>query len=177
MRLINPKKEAWILMLLAMAINLLIIYGLVTRPVIAYHLSTPLDYNGTIDFGTQDLPVTLHVENRGRSSTHVDLSLRLYNTSLIGSEGAEVVEGEGFTFIRMSLDGKIDPSRQGNKSITINTVGDATYIVLILSAQSQRSSDPLRGFYDSFAINQPERPTALLLKQVEGFTYQRVTSR
>ena len=56
----GSKAEARLLFIVTVAINFFIIYGFLTRPVIAYHISTPLEYNGTIDF-TADLPVTMTV--------------------------------------------------------------------------------------------------------------------
>ena len=43
----SRRTEAYILLVLAIAINALIVYGFVTRPIVAFHLSTPLEYNGT----------------------------------------------------------------------------------------------------------------------------------
>ena len=55
----GSRQESLFFMFIAIAINLLIIYGFVTRPIVTYYLSTPLGYNETIDFSTQTIFIKL----------------------------------------------------------------------------------------------------------------------
>ena len=173
----GSKAEARLLFILAVAVNLCIIYGFLTRPVIAYHISTPLEYNGTIDFNAGDLEVSLETTNRGLSPALVELTARLYNISLTGPPDAEVSVHDRFSEHQIKLATPIAPSGHDVKTITITTVEDADYMVLIFYVDPQPRYDPITGFFDSFATYTPKRPTALLLKQVEANEYMRVTSR
>jgi hypothetical protein len=173
----GSKAEARLLFIVAVAVNLCIIYGFLTKPVIAYHISTPLEYNGTIDFNARDLEVSLETTNRGLSPAQVELTARLYNMSLTGPPDAEVSVHDRFSEFQIKLDTPIAPSGNDVRTITITTVEDADYMVLIFYADPQPRYDPITGFFDSFAAYTPERPTALLLKQVGANEYMRVTSR
>jgi len=173
----GSKAEAALLLSIAVAINFTFIYGMATKPVIAYHVTTPLDYNGTIDFDSEYLYVNLEARNVGLSPAGVDLVVKLYNFTLVGSKGSESTKGEGPTELRVALDEPIRPSGQENYNIALDSVGDTTYLVLIFSIESKPRLDPITGFHDSFAIFKPERPTALLLKNIDGNMYMRVRRR
>ena len=173
----GSKAEAALLLSIAVAINLTFIYGMATKPVIAYHVTTPLDYNGTIDFDSEYLYVNLEARNVGLSPAGVDLVVKLYNFTLVGSEGSESTKGEGPTELKVALDEPIRPSGQEKYNITLDSAGDATYLVLIFSIESKPRLDPITGLHDSFAIFKPERPTALLLKNIDGNMYMRVRRR
>ena len=173
----GSKAEARLLFIVALAVNLCIIYGFLTRPVIAYHISTPLEYNGTIDFNAGDLEVSLETTNRGLSPALIELTARLYNISLTGPPDVEVSVLDRFSELQIKLDAPIAPSGHDVRTITITTVEDADYMVLIFYVDPQPRYDPITGFFDSFAAYTPERPTALLLKQVGVKEYMRVTSR
>jgi len=170
-------REAWLLLFLAATVNILIVYGFIVRPVVSYHLTTPLEYNGTLDMGAEDLVVGLEATNLGDAPARVDFLVRLYNMSLTGLEGLEVTEYESFTMVQVPLDEAVSPSGTVDQMITLTTEGDATHLVLIFSVSPRRSGDPISGFYNSFAVYEPVRPTALLLKLLESGEYQRVTSR
>ena len=173
----GSKAEARLLFIVTVAINIFILYGFLTRPVIAYNISTPLDYNGTIDFNVGDLEVSLETTNRGLSPALVELTARLYNISLTGPPDAEVSVLDRFSELQIKLDTPIIPTGHDVRTITITTVEEADYMVLIFYADPQPRYNPITGFYDSFATYTPERPTALLLKQVGANEYMRVTSR
>ena len=173
----GSKAEAKLLFIVTVAINLYIIYGFLTRPVIAYHITTPLEYNGTIDFHTGDLEVSLETTNKGLSPAQVELTVRLYNISLTGPQASKVSMHDQFSEFQIKLETPIAPSGHDVKTITFTTVEDADYLVLIFYAGPQPRYNPITGFFDSFATFTPERPTALLLKQVESNEYMRVTSR
>lgn len=171
------RKEALLLLVLAVTVNLLIVYGFLVRPVNSYHLTTPLEYNGTFDMVAEDLVVGLEATNLGRAPAKVDFFVRLYNMSLARPEGLEVTEYEAVTLVRVPVDEAITPSSTVERTITLTTEGDATHLVLIFMVSPKRSGNPVSGFYNSFAVYEPVRPTALLLKLLESGEYQRVTSR
>jgi hypothetical protein len=173
----SRRTETYLLLALAIAVNSLIIYGFVTKPVVAYHLSTPLDYNGTIDLGSEDLTVVLEARNLGGAPARLDFSVRIYNMTLTGPEGAQASPYDDFTLIRVPLEGTIQASGGNEKTITLTNDGDADYLVLIFSLETRQSLNPFTGFFGSFEVQQPERPTALLLKRVEYGVYKRVTQR
>ena len=172
----GSKAEARLLFTVTIVINLFILYGFLTRPVIAYHISTPLEYNGTIDFNAGDLEVSLETTNRGLSPALVELTARLYNISLTGPQDAEVSVLDRFSELQIKLATPIVSSGHDVRTITITTADDADYMVLIFYVDPQPRYDPITGFFDSFATYTPERPTALLLKQVGANEYKRVTS-
>lgn len=171
------RTEAYLLLALAIAVNALIVYGFVTRPTVAYHLSTPLDYNGTIDLGSEDLTVVLEARNLGGAPARLDFRVRIYNMTLTGPESAEASPYDDYTLISVPLEGPIPASGGNEKTITLTNDGDADYLVLVFSLETRRSLNPVTGFFSSFEVQQPERPTALLLKRVEPGVYKRVTQR
>ncbi|MDP6458519.1 MAG: hypothetical protein QGF78_04250 [Candidatus Bathyarchaeota archaeon] len=171
------KTEAYILMALAIVINVLIVYGFITRPVVAYHLSTPLEYNGTIDLSSEDLTVVLKARNLGGTPARIFYSVRLYNMTLTSPRALEVSPFNDFTLIRVPLEFPLKASGRDESVITINRKGDPDYLVLIFSLETYRHLNPVTGFFDSFKVQQPERPTALLLKRLEPGVYKRVTNR
>jgi hypothetical protein len=173
----SRRTEAYFLLALAIAVNALIVYGFVTRPVVTYHLSTSLDYNGTIDLSSEDLTVVLEARNLGGAPARLDFRVRIYNMTLTGPEGAEASTYDDFTLIRISLEGPIPASGGDEKIITLTNDGDADYLVLVFSLETRRSLNPVIGFFGSFEVQLPERPTALLLKRVEHGIYKRVTQR
>lgn len=173
----KSKPEAVLLLFIASSITFLFLYGLATRPVIAYTLLTPLEYNGTHDFGFRDLIVNLKMTNDGLSPVRVELTVRLYNMSLTEPKEAETFIGEGFTAFRVILDDPIRKKEDATYNIKLRSTGEATYLVLIFTVESQPLSDPITSFYDSFAIYSPERPNALLLKHIEKDKFMRVRGR
>lgn len=173
----SRRTEAYILLALAIAINALIVYGFVTRPIVAYHLSTPLEYNGTIDLRSEDLTVVLEARNLGGAPARLDFAVRIYNLTLTGPEGLEATYYDDFTLISVPLEGPIKASGEAEKTITLTNDRDADYLVLVFALETRRSLNPVTGFFRSFEAQQPERPTALLLKRIEAGVYKRVTQR
>jgi hypothetical protein len=173
----SRRPEAYILLVLAIAINALIVYGFVTRPIVAYHLSTPLEYNGTIDLSAEDLTVVLEARNLGGAPARLDFAVRIYNMTLTGPGDLESIHYEAFTLIRIPLEGSIKASGEAEKTITLTNDGDADYLVLVFALETRRSLNPVTGFFGSFEVQKPERPTALLLKRIEPGVYKRVTQR
>lgn len=166
--------EAVTMLLIAVAINLAFFYGMATRPVIFYHLSTSIGYNETIDFSSKDLRVDFIVDNGGASSARLWLIVAYYNMSLTSHEGLSVQENEA-SVLRLPLSAQAHQS--SNLSATFNTEKEADYMILILSVEGNSEADPLTRFFNSFAIINPERPTAILLKNLGDGIFMRVRSR
>jgi hypothetical protein len=171
------KPEAILLIAVALAINASYLYGLLTRPVIAYHISMPLNYNATIDFDSDVLTVDLEVENKGLSSARLVLIARIYNMSLTGPEGIEIKRGEIYSEVVIPMEEAVP--KEGHEAFTVELTGTqgTSHQVLIFSVEGKHRTDPVTGFHDSFAIFEPVRPTALLLKRVGDGSYMRVRSR
>lgn len=173
----GSKIEAALLISAALAINIGFFYGLATKPVIEYNISTPLDYNGTVDFDSEELYVSLEIRNRGSSPARITLAVRLYNCTLMGPGGLETYLGDGFTEISIPSTEPIRRSEDREHTITIEPEGNVTHALLIFLIRVQPRLDPMTGFYESFTTVKPERPTALLLKHIDGEKFMRVRSR
>lgn len=173
----DSKPEALLLIAVALAINASFLYGLLTRPVIAYHISTPLNYNATIDFDSDVLTVDLEVDNEGLSPARLVFVARIYNMSFTGPEGIEIRRGEIFSEAVIPIEDAVH--KEGHEAFTVELRGmpGTSHQVLIFSVEGKPRPDPVTGFHDSFAIFEPVRPTALLLKQVGDGSYMRVRSR
>ena len=73
--------------------------------------------------------------------------------------------------------GRRPPAGQKDQVPHAGIHGPREHLVLIFSAMPQPTQNPVTSFYDSFAEYKPERPTALLLKRIEGGEYKRVRKR
>lgn len=173
----NSKIEAAFLLSVGLAITVTFLYGLITKPIITYHISTTLNYNETIDFESEILLVNLEAMNKGLSPARVALVVRLYNMSLEAQERIETSEGSEFSEHRISLYSPIRRAGHANYTIKLTTLGNATHLVLIFYVEPPPRWDPIRGFYNSFAVYNPRRPTALLLKHIDGMKFMRVRKR
>ncbi|MGD2142299.1 MAG: hypothetical protein PVH79_02320 [Candidatus Bathyarchaeota archaeon] len=170
-------RESWILLVIALTINALIIYGFFSKPVLKYSISTPLEYNATVNLAEGDLVVTLNVYNIGGSPAEFNFIVRLYNASLTDPQNAEVSVFEEATIVRIPQVGSVPSSGKTSKTIAINAESEASHLILIYSLEAHRNLNPLKGFYNSFVVYESERPTALLLKRMGDLVYKRVTQR
>ena len=173
----SSKIQAIGMLVVSIAINLAFLIGIFTRPVISYHLSTPVDYNGTIDFGTENLPVELNLRNTGLSPARVRLIVRFYNMSLYRAESFSVEEKEAYSVLRIPWSMSAHQSEYDILEVVFDSAANATYLVLVYSIEGDWKGGLTNRFYNSFAIYKPERPTALLLKHVSDMMYLRVRSR
>lgn len=173
----GSKIQAVGMLFISIAINLAFLYGIFTKPVIPYHLSTPVDYNGTIDLSTENLRVDLNLRNRGLSPARVTLVVRFYNMSLQETESLSVEEEEAFSRLRVPWSVSARQSEYEAFEVSFDSVANATYLVLIYSVEPDWKVASTSRFYNSFAVYEPERPTALLLKHVGDTKYMRVRSR
>lgn len=174
MPIADSRIQAVLMLLLSIAINLAFFYGLITRPVILYHLTTPLEYNKTVDFDVEKLRVDLRVMNRGGSPARVWLVARIYNMSLIGAEALSVAEFDGVSVLRIPRD--VPARRSGYETLELkfDAAANSTYLALIFSVEADWEANPAVRFHNGFAVYKPERPTALLLKHVGGRIFVRV---
>ncbi|RLI08134.1 hypothetical protein DRO42_06875 [Candidatus Bathyarchaeota archaeon] len=173
----DSRIQAAAMLLVSLAINLVFLYGVVARPVISYHLSTPLDYNGTIDFEAEALPVELRVRNKGLSPARVRLVVRFYNMSPVGAEGWSLSEEGGVSEARLPWRAPARQSEPESFAVTFDSRGNATYALLIFYIEVDRGARPLDRFHNSFITYRPERPTAILLRHISDTKFMRVKRR
>ena len=177
MGFVGSRSEAFTLAVIALTINLALLYGFMTKPVIEYHLSTDVDYNETIDLSLGNLDVDLEMTNTGLSPGKVGLTIWLYNMSVVSPEDGDITHLEGYTELKANLQESIDPSQHEVFTISISPLEDSDYLILAFSVTSYPVRDPVSGFYTSFSTYNPERPTALLLRHLGDMHYMRVRSR
>ena len=167
--------DAVLLIAVDLAINLSFLFGLMARPSISYHITTPLNYNETIDLSVNTLRADFRTINRGRSEASIWLRINYYNASLASHDDAIPSEGvDGRLSVARLLTGQVD-YQSFNASFA--SVGNVSYIVVILSVEVNNDASLGTRFHNSFAVFNPERPTALLLRHIAGNTFMRVSSR
>ncbi len=162
---------------ISITINLAFLYGIFSRPSISYHISTPVDYNGTVDFSTDNLPVELNLRNTGLSPARVMLVTRFYNMSLVDKSLFDVEESEAFSVLRLPRSVSAHMPDYDAFEVVFEPAANSSYLVLIYSIEVDWKVGPISRFHNSFVINNPERPNALLMKHVSGEKYMRVKSR
>jgi len=168
--------EPGALVLLAASINAAFLYGIIARPIIYYTLYTPLNYNEVIDLSIENLDVEVKIANRGLSDAAVWLVVRFYNATLKGPLPQEYkMRGSGEILIPMTL----KPNGAGYEStyMKFGVQGEPSYILIMISVEANREVNSIYNFNNSFMLYNPQRPTAILLKQVSEGKYMRVTSR
>ena len=173
----GSKSEAFTLAAVALTLNLALLYGFMTKPVIEYHLSTDVDYNETIDLSLGNLDVNLEMTNTGLSPGKVGLTIWLYNMSAVSPEDVDETHFEGYTELKANLKEPIGPSEKDVFTITVGPHEDSDYLILAFSVSPYPVRDPVGGFYTSFSQYHPERPTAVLLRHLGDMRYMRVSSR
>lgn len=173
----GSKGEAFALAAIALTLNIALLYGFMTKPVIEYHLSTDIDYNETIDLSLRNLNVDLEMTNTGLSPGKVGVTIWLYNMSVVSPEDFDETHLEGYTELKANLQEPIDPSQKEVFTITVSLIEDSAYLILAFSVTPYPVRDPVSGFYTSFSQYNPERPTAILLRHLGDMRYMRVRSR
>ena len=173
----GSKSEAFTLAAIALTLNLALLYGFMTKPVIEYHLSTDVDYNETIDLSLGNLNINLEMTNTGLSPGKVGLTIWLYNMSAVSPEDVDETHFEGYTELKAKIHEPVDPSQHEVFTITVSPLEDSDYLILAFSVSSYPVRDPVSGFYTSFSQYNPERPTAVLLRHLGDMRYMRVSSR
>ena len=175
---INRRRvEATILLCIAVGINTLLIAGFVTRPIIAYNIDTPLDYNQTIDLESTNLQVDLIASNKGGSPARINFLVRIYNLTVKEPLGLDISSTDQFSTIKIPIEKPLSKQEKELKTIEITNEKDREYLILIFSIEPRLTMNPFESFFSSFEVHKPERPTALLLKQIEPGIYKRVTQR
>ena len=173
----GSKSEAFTMAAIAFTINLALLFGFMTKPVIDYHLSTDIDYNETIDLSLGGLDVILEITNTGLSPGKVGLTIWLYNMSVVSPEDFDETHFEGYTELKVNLREPISPSEKEVFTITVGPHEDSAYLILAFSVSPYPVRDPVSGFSTSFSQYNPERPTAVLLRHLGDMRYMRVSSR
>lgn len=150
------------------------IYGFVSRPIVLYHIYTLVNYNETIDSRIDNLKITLQTRNNGRSKTFLWLVVDFYNLTLIEPKEVEVLEGNGVS--RVFISWLSQPNNIGYEpySLEFSFLENSSYSLILFYVYENNQCDFSTRFHNSFAICTPERPTALIFKNVDGFTFMRL---
>ena len=150
--------------------------GVALRPSINYHVSTPLNYNSTIDFSKENLKVSLDTRNRGYLAADVRLVVSYYNLTLEKPEELVFKVGDA-SIVRFSLIST--PGRENYDSFEVDFSPNvkADYAVIIFFIEADTGADLPYRFGNSLAVLNPERPTAILLKNLGDGIFMRVRSR
>ncbi len=170
----NSKLWAISMVIVSLAVIAAFLYGIATRPVVIYSVSTSLGYNQTIDLAANDLKVDLRARNSGSSAAKVWLIVRFYNMSL-KEPSLSIRRIENASEIRIPIE--VPASTSQTFGATFNSPANASYLVLVLSVEGNSEAELATKFHTSLALFSPERPNALILKHVEGQTFMRVSSR
>jgi hypothetical protein len=170
----SKKPEALILLSLALFVNLAFIYGFFTRPIIEYKLTTPLDYNETINLNNENFSVTLEAVNKGRASAKITLTIRIYNMSLINSYEYPVETIGEFSEISFPLKNVIMKNQKTEFTIDLNAEDNSSHLVLFYYIEINTDSID---FHKNFALFKPQRPTAIILKNIGENHFMRVKER
>jgi len=152
----------------------LFLYGYATRPDLTYKLSTIIDYNETHDFSAGDLPIFLYMKNIGNSPVDIRIIVRLYNSSLCNYDS---VDYGVFGQTVIELDSSLKSGENVNKTIYFSPEPDNEYIAMLFYLEPIRDYNPISSFDESFTGLTQDRPTALLMKQVNDATFMRVKNR
>ena len=173
----KARTEAVILLLIPLALISMISNGFLAKPVLEYHLSTPLDYNGTIDFDSELISVSFFVKNMGRSSSRLIMKVRMYNMSVMDQNKYDFHTDEDFSEIFIPIRSYIENEEVVVRELSFNASKEADYGLIIYYLDYLSFRDPITGFYESFGIHSPKKPTALLLKNIGNGVFKRVTSK
>jgi len=152
----------------------LFLYGYATRPDLTYKLSTIIDYNKTHDFSAEELPIFLYMKNIGNSPVDIRIIVRLYNSSLGNYDS---VDYGVFDQTEIELDSSLKSGAEVNKTIYFSHESGHEYIAMLFYLEPKRDYNPISSFDESFTGLTPDRPTALLMKQVNDTTFMRVKNR
>ena len=170
MSVLSSRNESIVLLCVSVTIALLFTYGVIATPVVSYNLSTVLEYNETWDFSNGGLPIILNLENTGLNPVSLKIAVRYYNSS---HPTEDTTEYEYYREMWLTLDEsvKVGESRQVNTSMIPE--GDHQYIAMLFYPVPFRDLNPVSSFEESFTRLINVRPTAILLKHIEGTVYMR----
>jgi len=163
-----------LLMASSIAVIGLFLYGYATRADLTYKLSTIINYNETHDFSAGDLPIFLYMKNIGNSPVDIRIIVRLYNSSLSNYDS---VDYGFFDQTEIELDSSLKSGENVNKTIYFSPEPDNEYIAMLFYLEPIRDYNPISSFDESFTGLTQDRPTALLMKQVNDTTFMRVKNR
>ena len=169
----NQKVISIFLLFSSIIVIVLFLYGYATRPELTYKLSTIIDYNETHDFSTGSLPIFLYTKNVGDSPVDIKMIVRLYNSSL---SDFNIVDYDVYKQASIELN-SIQSSEEVKKTIYFTYEADHEYIAMLFYIEPIRDINPVNSFEESFTNLSQERPTAILMKHIEGIEYMRVKNR
>lgn len=170
----QSKFEASLMLSISLIIVGAFIYGFMSRPTVFYHVYTYIKYNETIDSRRDNLKITLQTRNSGASKTYLWLVIDFYNLSLIDPRGIEVLEKNGAS--RIFIPWLSQPNNTGYEpyDLEFSFLNNSSYSLILFYIYENNQYDFLSRFHNSFAVYIPERPTALIFKNVDGFTFMRL---
>jgi len=173
----SSRIQAILMLAISIGICGAFLLGVASRPSIFYHVSTPLNYNSTIDFPKENLKVSLDTRNRGYLAAEVRLVVSYYNLTLEKPEDLEISKIGDASIVRVSLISA--PGREDYESFEVEFSPNvkADYAVIIFFIEADSGADLQYRFGNSLAVFNPERPTAILLKNLGDGTFMRVRSR
>ncbi|MGQ9680314.1 MAG: hypothetical protein ACUVV4_06060 [Candidatus Bathyarchaeia archaeon] len=169
--------EASLMLIASLVIIGAFIYGFISRPIVFYHIYTPLKYNETIDSRKYDLEVTLQTRNIGLSKTFIWLIVDFYNLTITDPEGIVVLKIEEVS--RILIPWSSSPNNIGYDpfKIEFSFSRNSSYSLILFYIYGNGETDLSTRFHNSFAVYVPERPTALIFKNIDGFTFMRLQRR
>jgi hypothetical protein len=105
------------------------------------------------------------------------MKIRLYNMSVMDKNGYNLHIDEDFSELTIPVRSNIKNEEVEVKELSFNASKEADYGLIIYYLDNIPFRDPVTGFYESFGIHSPKKPTALLLKNIGDSVFKRVTSR
>ncbi|MGB9622694.1 MAG: hypothetical protein ACPL07_02505 [Candidatus Bathyarchaeia archaeon] len=170
----QSKLEASLMLSVSLIIVGAFIYGFVSRPIVFYHIYTSLNYNERIDSRRDNLKIMLQIRNIGGSKTYVWLLVDFYNLTLIDPTEIEVLEENGAS--RIFIPWLSQPSKVGYETydVEFSFLNNSSYSLVLFYVYENNQYDFVTRFHNSFAVYTPERPTALIFKNIDGFTFMRL---
>ena len=163
-----------ILLVFSIIVITLFLYGYIEKPKLTYRLSTIIDYNETYDFSINNLPVFLYVKNIGDSSIDVNIIVRLYNSSIIGYN---YIDYDFYKELSINLVEGLKPEEEANVTVYLTFESGHEYIAMQFIPEPIRDFNPINSFSESFATLISNRPTAILMRHVNGTIFTRVSNR
>ncbi|MBS7630301.1 hypothetical protein KEJ47_01795 [Candidatus Bathyarchaeota archaeon] len=148
-----------------------------SRPIVFYHVYTSIKYNEIVNSRKDNLKIALQTRNSGASKTYLWLVIDFYNLTLIDPKGIEVLVKNGVS--RIFIPWLSQPSKLGYESydIEFSFLDNSSYSLILFSVYENNQYDFLSRFHNSFAVYIPERPTALIFKNIDGFTFIRLQKK
>ena len=169
----QSKFEASLMLSISFIIVGAFIYGFMSRPIVFYHIYTSVNYNEIVDSRRDNLKIALQTRNSGVSKTYLWLVVDFYNLTLVEPKGLEILDN-GVS--RIFIPWLSQPSKIGYEpyELEFSFLGNSSYSLVLFYIYVNNQHDFLTRFHNSFAVYTPERPTALIFKNIDGFRFIRL---